>query len=70
MSKRTAFSQKSEQRHWRLRHDQEEAKRQMKRAQKLERKTGSSRYPDTHAAQDTTSDQNTSGSELDPRRDH
>ncbi len=41
MSKRTAFSRKSEQKHWRLRHEREEFERQEKRVQKWQRKTAS-----------------------------
>ncbi|HEX8032861.1 MAG TPA: hypothetical protein VF510_03395 [Ktedonobacterales bacterium] len=69
MSKRTAFSRKSEQRHWHIRHEQEEAKRQMKRAQKFERKTGSDQYPNVRAAQDTTREEERPGRESGAPRD-
>ncbi|MGZ3598638.1 MAG: hypothetical protein ACXWQ5_02830 [Ktedonobacterales bacterium] len=50
MSKRTAFSRKSEQRHWHLRHEHEEAERQQKRVQKFQRKSGIKQGPDVRAA--------------------
>jgi hypothetical protein len=69
MSKRTAFSRKSEQRHWHLRHEQEEAKRQVKRAQKFERKTGIGRAPDVGTTQDITGDEDRLGRESGPPGD-
>ncbi len=52
MSKRTAFSRKSEQKHWRLRHEREEYERQQKRVQKWQRKAASPSESDAQGDQD------------------
>ncbi len=51
MSKRTAFSRKSEQKHWRLRHEREEFERQQRRVQKWERKASSTSESDAQVDQ-------------------
>jgi hypothetical protein len=52
MSKRTAFSRKSEQKHWRLRHDREELEREQRRVQKWQRKAVSTSEPDAQVDRD------------------
>lgn len=52
MSKRTAFSRKSEQRHWRLLHEREETERQQRRVAKWQRKSAHTQDSDLLADHD------------------